>query len=321
MLEQFYTSTRVITPYSGISPTYLVYLEATGAMLMWNIFRLYKVFRDGTQVEVGQCLISNFGLGSRVNGRHYWGRYVLGTGWILNGADELTGQWHSTEVLNPTWSMLAADWAQGSFLDDVSGVLLRNRRSRVGGVYHAFIDKYNLADGTVLTSLDLGAYNKAFDNIVWVKRNQVVLINYATGYVTLVDYGTMELLFTSKIDPCRLAAYDCEYDNIISLGTDYLLRQWTMTPFPASLSGPAFTTAPHKLMGTEVKVQLTGSEGEACSGWWVHWVLDVGHGYLEKEVSKTDEDGYAKNYYWGPAAYIGPETIQVRVVGPWAFGN
>jgi hypothetical protein len=49
----------------------------------------------------------------------------------------------------------------------------------------------------------------------------------------------------------------------------------------------------------------------------VHWSLKglPARGYLLKDKSKTDADGYAENFYFGPAAVgeVGSETIQVRV--------
>jgi hypothetical protein len=123
-----------------------------------------------------------------------------------------------------------------------------------------------------------------------------------------------------SIDPFRVAAYDCQHHNFVAIGTDGKVRVYSREAWPAVLSAPTFEPAVvYGLKANKVKTRLTGHEGEPCKDWWVHWELEGVNGpvigSLDKAVSKTDEDGYAENFYFGPdEGLTGQNKLTVRVV-------
>jgi hypothetical protein len=119
-----------------------------------------------------------------------------------------------------------------------------------------------------------------------------------------------------------MAAYDCLHRLIVTVETDLKVRLFTLDPVPATLSSPVFVPAEahhHRLTGGRVQTRLTGGDGEPCGNYWIHWnLLGSPKGELLKDKSKTDGNGYAENYYYGPppSGTIGEETILVSVKVP-----
>ena len=138
-----------------------------------------------------------------------------------------------------------------------------------------------------------------------------------TGDVALVDYQGKKVLWKSKVRPCRWSAYDCLHDLIITVESDKLVRIYLLNPVPATLTAPTFTPAAQRFQGCVVKTRLRGAHGEVCPGYWVRWEITGSppKGARFKLASKTDENGYAENFYYGPAQgeEIGAETLKVSV--------
>lgn len=74
----------------------------------------------------------------------------------------------------------------------------------------------------------------------------------------------------------------------------------------------------HPVQGTRLRVLVTstvigkpGKDYEVVEGWLVDWNL-IGLGALQRSQSKTDKDGNAENYYFGPLTGAGlPATAQI----------
>ena len=70
MFELLFTSNRAIT-FQGGNPGYMGYISSWDALALANYTRLDKIFRDGTQLNLGKA-ITAWPLGSRQGGRHFW---------------------------------------------------------------------------------------------------------------------------------------------------------------------------------------------------------------------------------------------------------
>ena len=92
---------------------------------------------------------------------------------------------------------------------------------------------------------------------------------------------------------------------------------------PDALSAPELldVASPlHPVQGSRLRTRLTSAvighptqTFEPVKDWLVDWAL-VGIGSVERSQSKTDKDGYAENYYFGPLTGAGlPAQVEVDV--------
>ena len=308
MLELLYTSTKTVSA-SGSGPANLVYLASWDALLLLNGTRLDKLFRDGSQATIG--VVPGFwGPGSRVSARAYWiQNYGPGPATIY-AADEITGKFCLSQVLNPAWPIPGNLKGTGNFLDDWAGIYVHN--DPAGKV--AF---YQLGDGALLGRVQLNS-TSVFDSLSYVGRNKVLAFQKTTGKLALLDYLNRIILWQSKVRPALVCAYDTLHNLVVTVESDHKVRVYLITPIPATLSAPEFYPAPAqvtRLQGYPVRVRLLGDAGEPCPGYWMRWdfVNIPAKGYLQKAMSCTDQEGYARNYYFGPHQTIGPETIRAEV--------
>lgn len=303
MLELLYTSTKTVTL---LSTFHLVYLRSWDALLLFSSGKLYKVFRDGTQINLGAAIAgTSISMGNRVEGRHIWGTLPPDPT-VICAADEITGQPHYIDVLNPTWNP-GANFRAGDYLDEAAGLLLHSKSAGV-------IEIFRLADGVKLGEIaDLGG--PYYDNLAYAGQGKIAAFHHATGQLALVDYINRTVVFRSTVAPCVRSAYDCRHDLAITIQSDQKVRVYLMAALPAQLSVPAFNPVPaqvNRLAGYAVRTRLTGDMGEPCAGYLVNWGLAApAKGFLEKAGSLTDADGYAENFYFGQS--LGEETIQVGV--------
>jgi hypothetical protein len=310
MLELLYTSTKNLTlaPYGSIG--FFAYIQAWDAFLFSDGQKLYKVFRDGSQFPIG-VPPGGFALGNRVGSRHFWLRdYVPWDGGQCYGADDITGQYEPLQILNPSWTLGTALWAAGNYLDEVQGLYL------VRGSY-GVISVYRLEDGTLQgTIAPAGVSIWGYDNLAAVRTGQVLAFQAASGDVALLDYVHLQVLWQGKVPPFRAAAYDATNNLIVTVGTDLVLRIYLLTPIPAALSSPEFYPAVTRVsreIGYPVRVRLTAADGEPCPKYVINW-SPPNLGFLDKTQSLTDLNGYAWNFYFGPPAATGSETLQAEVV-------
>ena len=308
MLELLYTSIRQITFQYG-NPGFMGYVNSWDALTLVNYTRLDKVFRDGTQLNIGQAIYSQ---GGRQGGRYYYFNFSTSPVSCF-GADEITGQPHTDDILNPTWPIPFELQRPGDFLDDRAGIFLHNLSAGI-------IRAYRLADGSQIGDISVPG-GPWYDFLAPAGEGRVLACHKASGQVAFLDFFNRLVLWKSTVRPCICATYDLRHDLIITLETDRKIRVYLTIPVPASLAAPAFIPAvahAHRLHGYQVQTRLTGGAGEVCPGYWIEWTLtgQPPKGYLEKPYSKTDQDGYAENFYFGPAAIgdTGQETLKVTVI-------
>jgi WD40 repeat protein len=308
MLELLYISTKVITSF-GTGPLQLVFLTSWDSLLLLNGYRVEKIFRDGTQAILGSMGSGNtWGPGSRVGGRAYWIQdYGPGTATIYS-ADEIIGKYQLGEILNPTWPIPSNRKAPGNFVDEYIERYVVN--GAAGIVYI-----YNLTTGSLLGQLQLNS-TSIFDSLSYAGRNKVLAFQKSTGKIALIDYTNIEILWQGSVSPALVCAYDSKHDLVLTIASDLKVRIYLITPLPATLSAPEFYPAVASVTrkkGYPVRVRLTGAGGEPCVGYWVIWETPV-LGYLQKTKSETDEDGYAWNFYFGPASLTGSQRLYTEVV-------
>jgi hypothetical protein len=248
-------------------------------------------------------------MGNRQGGRHFWFPYTTAP-IDCYGADEITGQSSPFEILNPNWKIPFGSWRSGDYLDDLAGLFLHN-------VSAGLIKIFRLADGYEVGQILIPS-GPLYDSIAYVSPGQAFAFDKESGKLALIDYLTPTLVWQSKVAPFAAAAFDCRHNLVVTLGTDGKIRIYLLSPVPASLSAPAFSPSdnPHRLGGKKVTTLLSGDMNEPCPDYWIHWeLLGTPHrGSLLKDKSKTDSQGQAENFYFGPVDTFGEETIKVQVI-------
>lgn len=300
MLDLLYTSSKTL---SFSSAEALWHVPAWDAMLFVADGGLHKVFRDGTQGRIGSKP-TYWGVGGRQDGL-FWVNDAANP--LCYHADDITAQPGPSPV-NQSWP-LPGRWVGGDFIDDARGIYLHRNGPA--------IDAYSLADGTHLWQVSVAGYTIDFLAAADPSRVAVLCKN---GKFAVVDYVAASVQAQSTIRPCLCATYDPAHGLVATVESDKRVRIYTATAAPASLAAPYFVPAlPQvtRLAGYVVRTRLTGSASEACPGYWIEWEITTAtpRGSLEKTYSRTDADGYAENFYFGPAAGgdVGQETITVRV--------
>jgi hypothetical protein len=298
MYEKVYTAASPVTFSTGDS--FLVGFQFSkywDAVLGKAGKTWFKIFHDGSFVRYGTPY-GSYKTGGRVLGKpafwEQWGGYIYGVT-DVNGMIDFA-------ALNPDYPMTYQHARYpsngGWFVDDTSLVFAKRLSDNAIAVY-------SLEDGALLRTIshNLGI---TFDAMFWASSGVICAIRYSDGYVCFFDYLTDRgVLETGKLETCRLATYDCVCKVFWTYGYDNLVRIYVRNDQPVNLSSPVFTGTPQGMAVRTVKVRLTGVTGEPCPGYWVHWELAASgglgpYGTLEFEVSKTDEDGYASNNYYGP---------------------
>jgi hypothetical protein len=310
MLNLIYTSNKATD--AGAS-CHMVFIKSWDAMILCDGGLAYKLFRDGSKAVMISAALSWSGVISREGGRHAW--ITTNFEIALWGADEISGNYHSDDELNGE-SFPSPPRRTGGFVDT-------KRNLFIYPYVNSRLHFLNLTTGEDLGYMTLPGPSLIYDHLAWAGEGKIIAIHFATGTVHLIDYPGRLVIWSSVIRPCKCAAYDCLHSLVITVETDNLVRVYTIEPLPAVLSDPVFVptaASMHRLMGSKVRTRLTGDAEEICPGYWVHWSL-LGlpaKGELLRDKSKTDAEGYAENYYFGPRAVgeTGEATIQVSVKVP-----
>lgn len=275
-----------------------------------NSGQWFRIFHDGSYVPYGNVSGSWYH-GHRVGGLPV---FLSGSNGAVYGSFEVNGMPDYNVDLNPLFRFTNANGFNPSgavwFIDDVNQVFVWRYS------YNRF-DVRSLVDGSLIRSITHNL-NIGFSHLAWAGAGQLCAIRpgaYYTdpvGKVIFFDYlGAEGVLEKGSIESARLATYDCLCRVILSYGFDNKVRVYVRDAIPAVLAAPTFVTTPVRgARAHEVKVRLTGSVGEPSVGWWIHWGLEASggvgpYGSLAKFVSKTDQNGYAWNTYFGP---MGGET-------------
>uniref|UniRef100_A0A7C3YZY7 Uncharacterized protein n=1 Tax=Desulfobacca acetoxidans TaxID=60893 RepID=A0A7C3YZY7_9BACT len=314
MYEKVFESTKLVTPDGSYDAwRHLFYLPAWDAFMAVGNSEYARVFRDGTKARFGVRSGGYEPLG-RVRGVPAWWKP-----WTkrLHPAFEINGLPDDNQVLNPAWEVeygVGPSATRQAFVDEAARLYLHQATMNR-------IDVYDLGVGQVLYQIthNAGAW---FTSVAWADAGQVACLVKSTGAVRIIDYLRGRVVVEAgRVDPFAVGAYDCRHHNFVTLGADRKVRVYCRETLPANLSAPQFEQAQVRaLKANAVRARLTGQDGEPCAGWWVHWeLLGVGQGaalgYLDRNVSKTDEDGWAGNLYYGPDdGATGQSRLRVRVV-------
>lgn len=167
-------------------------------------------------------------------------------------------------------------------------VLIRDRRSAIGFTPN-FCSAY--ADGQV----------------IWIDKD-------GSG-ATIYDYRSDAVVRKMGFPSNTVATYDMNHKVLVALVSDKL-RIYSTTDIGYSLSAPTFVEPLRRnpYGGNQVYTRLTDAKGNPVPDKWVHWLVLGSRGIMEKDVVKSDANGYSYNYYYGPAGIdLGSETIQVSV--------
>lgn len=182
--------------------------------------------------------------------------------------------------------------------------------------YKVRLVKRSLTDGTVLQEIpvNLPAANFIFSQILirYVSPSRVILLpdypkktssDETWNRVSLVDYYEDRIISEGRIGRYWFAEFWPKYQLIMTVNPDRKIQLFTLNAQPAILSNPEFVSGPPRVGGLyKVRVRLTGSDGEACKDYIIHWEVPEAKGRLRRLVSATGDDGYAYNYYLAPDA-------------------
>ena len=322
MLELLNQSTKTFAVGLEYMPE-VIYLASWDAVLyndrvtIFDDFR--KVFRDGTYFKMGCRVAFSGNFLSAENGR--------GAAWFsADGAvnvallDEIVGLPLLGEPLNG--ADLKNKVVKGSFLDHVKG-LVYTPGSRVssGGVYYQEIKIYSLSTGALTNTLYV-QFSSAPD---WAPANSKLhyanasslLLSADNRNVVVFDRVTGAVNFQGMIDANRRGvAYDSTHNVIIALLNSGQVAVYALNNVGYALSAPSLSPAPALYTLSKVTTRLTSADDQGVAGKAILWWLTNGKGALEKPYSLTDADGYAENWYYGPAGDfgLGSETVNVEVV-------
>ena len=315
MYEKIYQSDDLVATEKFPAPLWrwLFYLRHWDAFLALTTTHYAKVFRDGTAVFFGQRSGSYEPVG-RVDGLlAWWSRWTE----EVCPAFQINGLPNPNQVLNPNWNItygLGPDSVRGVFVDERKMVYLHQPNA-------SRIDIYDLETGQKTEEINhnTGEY---FHALAWVQEGQVAGFCKSSGKVRIMTYlgGQKKVIEADRIDPFLLAAYDSEHHLFFAVGTDYRARVYCREAWSEGLSAPVFEPATvYGLKANRLKTRLTGDGGKPIPDMWVHWDLEGVNGpvigSLDKAVSKTDEDGWAKNIYYGPdEGLTGWNKVKVRTV-------
>jgi len=305
MYEKVYTA---LTPLSIATPGYLsafMFSKTWDAVLGIGGGQWFRVFHDGSFAVYGSGS-SNWNAGQRIGGLPVLA--LAGDG-IVYGTFEVNGVPNYNEVLNPDFALTNTNGFyigySPFFIDDVNGVFVWRDTANTFTVR-------SLADGSLIRTITHGL-NISYSHLSWAGPGQLCAICPSHGSpspvakVLFFDYlGDEGVIETGSLEECTLATYDCLCKVFLTYtNADKLIRVYVRSADPANLSNPAFTTSPVGVGASEVKVRLTGNDGEPCVGWMINWELDASEGSgpfgsLSKYASMTDEEGYAATTYFGP---------------------
>jgi len=315
-LELIYTSTRTVPNVSGLLTTDVaVYLPNWDAVLtrlaISSYGNLFKVFRDGTAVCIGNKM-NTLVHGSLVGGGGVALIPVPG-GYDAYELDPIAGQPDFARKLNG--AVLDGNFILQGILFDPAQGLLYNR-----GAAGRTVERRRLSDGEVVSSFPIETDTQVtYHAYQYAGVGRGVAVSYdSPGRVVFFDFNAGEIILASELGlGARIIAYDHLHRLVIAVLPDGHVKVFTSEALPATLSPPELIPATAgKLKGNALTTRLTGSRGEPIGDAWVKWRLAGDKGSLEKPYTRTDANGYAVNYYYGPETDLGlgQETVMVEVV-------
>lgn len=311
MLELLYTSTAQLRDknnYFFSDNVTALFRRDWDCIFVLAGYDIYKIFRDGTIIRVGQ-MGSNSAYGGLAYGKLFYTNYF---GNDVVNVCEFTSQPIYTSVIaqRPGPSPLGI-WT-GDFIDVELGYVFHR-----GNYNGRIIDIFDINNNnSYVRSIDL-----VQNNYPWFYqyggRNRLVCTNVSGGWVVIYDYSSWSVVQQSQlgITGNKFITYDSKYDVILALGSDNYLKIFSMEDLGNSISAPTFTPTGniYTYSGYLLKTRVLGSASTPIAGKIVNWELSNNVGNLEKNKSVTDINGYATNYYYAPQSLV---TFQPPGVAP-----
>lgn len=329
MLELLYTSTQTVT--LGLAIPKAVYLASWDGVLyhdttLWgNDFR--KFFRDGTSFTMGlthftgQYLSAEGGRGAvKVYEYIHDDGYYDKTDVVM--LDEISGLPLLGHYLNDV--DMTGKVKDGSFIDHQNDLAYTpGSWFQSGGIHYQIVLVYSLSTGALVRTLNVPfstsyTWSSMWAHIHYVNSTSLLLCAYQSsdGKVVIFDRETGTVTFSGVVDPSNKAiAYDSHHNVLIVLLNSGQVAVYALNNVGYTLSAPSFSPSPALYTLSKVKTRLTSASGQGVAGQGVLWWLTGDRGSLEKPYSLTDQEGYAENWYYGPAGSfgLGSETINVEV--------
>ena len=286
--------------------------------------KMYRVFEDGTALY--SCNIVSWMVGPIMGSIEH---NLLGSGYTFYRMDQSTGA--RREVIAVTVPAYL-------YIDPLRILWLEKEYRFVRVNYYGYASIYTLEqDKTVTGPVSAGNVD------VWAGGGWKQLIPYKEGLFVVYnrENGRLAILDVAHL----LSSLDAEAskisDTAIGVGFDYV---W-YTPWNKMFHGITWATGTvaayvdmvqpdvlsepelldivsplHPVQGTRLRTRLTSAvvghptqAFEPVKDWLVDWNL-AGFGALQRSQSKTDKDGYAENYYYGPLTGAGlPAQTEVDV--------
>ena len=308
MLELLYTSTKTIDVVDGSAKA--LFIASWDAVLYVghtsnSDFR--KVFKDGTAFIMGHS-------------NAFWGNFLSATGGrgaasmeqdgAVNVAllDEISGLPMLGNLLNSV--DMDGKIATGSFVDHVAGLVYTPSSGST-------IKVYSLATGALTKTLTISGVTVYTSTVIQdAGASSLFLSRPGFAPVATIDRVTGAVTFTGTINADnRAAAYDSTHNVVIVVLETGQVAVYALNNVGSALSAVSFSPSPALYTLSKVTTRLTGADGQGIAGKTVLWWLTGDKGDLESPYTLTDEDGYAENWYYGPAGShgLGSETINVEV--------
>jgi hypothetical protein len=162
---------------------------------------------------------------------------------------------------------------------------------------------------TEATLTDAGSGQPAVSR---TRKAGVLCFVYTDGHVVYYDaVNKAQSAGKARLGTNSGAWYSPKRDMFVAIVSNQL-QVYANAIRPAALSNPAAVTPFTRGKVSQVKVQLTGSNAEACAGEIIEWSM-TGAGSLAAAQSETDADGWAYNDYLAPADGVGSATIDAQV--------
>lgn len=335
MLELLYMSTKTVT--FGVAIPKAIYLASWDGVLYndttYSIggsdFR--KFFKDGTSFAMGQAEFTGQYLsaeGGRGAAKVY--SYIHDDGYYdqtdVAMLDEVSGLPLLGQTINRV--DMTGKVNDGSFIDHMLGLAYTpgtawNSQYSAGGWYYQKVLVYSLTTGALVRTLDIPYSTGVKWSSMWARLHYVdgasLLMcawKSADGRIVVFDRETGKLTFSGLVNhDNRAIVYDSTHHVLIVLLSSGQVAVYALNNVGYALSAPSLSPAPALYTLSRVKTRLTSASGQGVPSQGVLWYLSGDKGALEKPYSLTDADGYAENWYYGPAGSfgLGSETINVEV--------
>lgn len=314
MLEVIYTSNKTLSPALNDQMS-LVYLHAWDAFVLYlhnaHGWHLYRMFRDGTLLEIGSSLYARGIVGSMPHGLHLWRAASAYWPGLFRVGDVITGMFTYAGTMFPAFPDGVG------YLPSGLAIFLDYLQQRYVHVDLRYVNVFDAVAGTLAHQFDLHTYFHGLNqSLGWVDQNCLAVVDLTSGNFLLLDYVNCLVKNITTVRPCVAAAIDCANSCVVTVESDARVRVYALAVQSEGLSAPEFDSAPtqvHTKTGYRLKTRLIGSNGEPCPNKVIRWEQPL-LGALEKEMSVTDADGYAWNFYFAPSEVTGAETISVGTI-------